>query len=129
MHDKALCYQVNASLNKETILGLSLRVKEFLMYLHDNYFISFFSMKYNLTRIDDCISNSIIKEFRNNSSSVIIHEHDFRPIRFKGEEKQTSIFCLTCGLNYCEKCGKPLISTTRSGEKLTHLSNNLCNLW
>ena len=55
----------------------------------------------------------VIKEFRN-SSSIIIHEHDFVPFRPKEREKQKSIICLTCGSFYCEKCGKLLVSTTIS---------------
>ena len=35
-------------------------------------------------------------EFRN---LVRIHEHDF-------VGKKASIICSTCGLQYCEKCGK-----------------------
>ena len=79
-------------------------------------------------RINDySSSNSIIKEFRNDSS-IIIHEHDFVPIRAKEEEKQKSIICLTCGSLYCEKCGKLLVSTTTiSDKKLVQHSNNLCN--
>jgi hypothetical protein len=71
-------------------------------------------------------SNSIIKEFRNNSSSIIIHEHDFVPIRLKEEEKQKSIICLTCDSFYCEKCGKLLVSTTISDKKLIQHGNTLC---
>jgi late competence protein required for DNA uptake (superfamily II DNA/RNA helicase) len=78
-------------------------------------------------QINDYSSNSVIEEFRNNnSSSIIIHEHDFVPIRLKEEEKQKSIICLTCGSFYCEKCGKLLVSTTISDEKLIQHSNTLC---
>ncbi len=65
-------------------------------------------------RIYDYTDNSINKEFRNNGSSTIIHEHDFVPIRLKGEEKQKSIICLTCGSYYSETSGKLLVSTRRS---------------
>lgn len=60
-----------------------------------------------------------------NNSSLVIHEHDFVPM-VKEEEEQKSIICLTCGLCYCEKCGKPLVSTTTSDKKLIH-PNNTCN--
>ena len=46
------------------------------------------------------------QEFRNNRSGIIIHEHDFVPISLKGEKKQKSIICLTCGSFYSEKSGK-----------------------
>jgi predicted nuclease of predicted toxin-antitoxin system len=68
-------------------------------------------------RINDYDSNSIINEFRNNSS-IIIHEHDFVPIGLKGEEKQQSIICLTCGSFYSEKSGKLLVSAARRHKKL-----------
>jgi hypothetical protein len=76
-------------------------------------------------RMYDYKSNSIVKEFRNNSS-IIIHEHDFVPTRLKGEEEQKSIICLTCGSFYSEKSGKLLVSATRSDKK-TNSPNNLCN--
>jgi hypothetical protein len=50
--------------------------------------------------------SSISGEFRNDSR---IHEHDF--ISVGAEEKEKSIICKTCGLVYCEKCGK-LVKTT-----------------
>ena len=59
----------------------------------------------------------------NSSSNIIIHEHDFVPIRLK--EKQKSIICLTCGSFYCEKCGKLLVSTTIGDRKLIQHSNTL----
>jgi hypothetical protein len=62
-------------------------------------------------RIYDYSNNSSNKEFRNKDSSMIIHEHDFVPIMLKGEEKQKSIICLTCGSFYSEKSGKLLVST------------------
>jgi predicted nuclease of predicted toxin-antitoxin system len=65
-------------------------------------------------RIHDHSNNSINKVFRNNGSSIIIHEHDFVPIRLKGEEEQKSIICLTCGSFYSENSGKLLVSTMRS---------------
>lgn len=77
-------------------------------------------------RINDYSSNSIIKEFRSNSSSIIIHEHDFVPIMVKEEEKQKLIICSTCGSLYCEKCGKLLVSTTISDKKPIQHSNTLC---
>jgi hypothetical protein len=45
--------------------------------------------------------SSISGEFKNDSR---IHEHDF--ISVGAEEKEKSIICKTCGLVYCEKCGK-----------------------
>ena len=57
-------------------------------------------------RIYDYTNNHMNKQFRNNGSGIIIHEHDFVPISLKGEEKQKSIICLTCGSFYSEKSGK-----------------------
>ena len=65
----------------------------------DNYFISYCSIIYRMFRIHD------------DSSSIIIHEHDFVSIRTKEEDKeQKSIICLTCGSLYCESCGKLLLT-------------------
>jgi hypothetical protein len=44
--------------------------------------------------------SSISGEFRSDSR---IHEHDFILVR---DEEEKSIICKTCGLVYCEKCGK-----------------------
>jgi hypothetical protein len=41
-----------------------------------------------------------VKELR---SRVKIHEHDFIS---RGTESETLLVCSTCGLLYCEKCGK-----------------------
>jgi hypothetical protein len=43
--------------------------------------------------IDDYSGNSIAKELKNNSNSILIHEHDFESIKIK-EGKQKSIICL-----------------------------------
>jgi endonuclease IV len=73
---------------------------------------------------DDRSSNGIIKESRNDSSSIIIHEHDFVSVRVKEEEKeQKSIICLTCGSLYCEKCGKLLLTIHRKN----YMQHNLYN--
>jgi hypothetical protein len=58
----------------------------FLKSLDGNYFILFSSGKYSLIRIDDCISNTIIEEYRNDNSSIIIHEHEFASVMAKGEK-------------------------------------------
>ena len=34
---------------------------------------------------------------------IKIHEHHFISI---GNENETSLICPTCGLRYCQKCGK-----------------------
>lgn len=75
--------------------------------------------------LDDCNCNSITKELKNFGSGILIHEHDFEPIKIKEDELKL-IICLTCGLRYCEKCGKPLVSITTNDKKLIH-PNNTCN--
>ena len=50
-------------------------------------------------------ANSITEEFKNDTR---IHEHDF--ISISTEEKQKSIVCLTCGLLYCNRCCKLLVT-------------------
>ncbi len=57
-----------------------------LKSLDANYFILFSSGKYSLIRIYDCISNTIIEEYRNDNSSIIIHEHEFASVMAKGEK-------------------------------------------
>ena len=61
--------------------------------------------------MEDCNCNSITKELKNLGSNIIIHEHDFQPIKIK-EDIQKLLICLTCSSLYCEKCGKLLVSTT-----------------
>jgi hypothetical protein len=82
-----------------------------------NYFILHYSTKYCMFRIYDYTNNHINKEFRNNGSDIIIHEHEFVPISLKGEG---SIICLTCGSFYSEETGKLFSITTRNIEKLVH---------
>jgi len=75
-----------------------------------------------MLRIDVCNCNSITKELKNYGSNMLIHEHDFEPVKTK-EDKQKSIICLICGLLYCEICGKLLASTPTNDRKITHNSN------
>jgi len=73
---------------------------------------------------DGCNCDSITKVFKN-FGSILIHEHDFEPIKIKEDERKLNI-CLICGLLYCEKCGKLLASTiTNNDKKSIHHSNNL----
>ena len=58
------------------------------------------------------INTSGIKELKIRTR---IHEHDFHRNRI-------CIICLTCGLLYCEKCGKLVLRTFRSGLKLQFYS-------
>lgn len=83
---------------------------------------------------DDSISSDsgIVKELRNygdNSSSIIIHEHDFviRAKEQEEKEERKSIICVTCGSLYCESCGK-LLGTLYDKNYMQHNhSNNLYN--
>ena len=77
-------------------------------------------------RAGDRSSNRIIKELINNTRSTIIHEHDFVPINLKGEEKPSSVICLTCGFFYSEKSGKLIASATKNN-KNTKSTNSLRN--
>ncbi len=54
-------------------------------------------------------NNHIIGEFSNHTK---LHEHDFKLIRT--EKEQTSIICSICGLVYCEKCGKLVMTYGKS---------------
>jgi hypothetical protein len=57
--------------------------------------------------LEDHINDIVfLKEFSNHTR---IHEHDF--ITIKAEEKP-SLICSTCGLLYCEKCGKSVKEMT-----------------
>ena len=78
-----------------------------------------------MLRIDECSCNSITKELKNYDSNMLLHEHDFESVKIK-EDEQQFIICLTCGLLYCQICGKLSVSTmtTTIGEKVTHQSNN-----
>jgi hypothetical protein len=57
-------------------------------------------------RMDFHISNGVIR-----SQSEQIHEHDFIQIAVKGSS--TLIRCITCGIYYCEHCGKALSDIPR----------------
>ena|SRR2546423_12420410 len=65
-----------------------------------------------MTRIneDSCI---IIRELRN---YIGIYEHDFISV---GTKQESSIICITCGLVYCEKCGK--LVTLREKNYMQHI--------
>jgi hypothetical protein len=43
------------------------------------------------------------EQLEDNIINEKIHEHDFISVK---TEKETSSICSTCGLLYCEKCGK-----------------------
>ncbi len=64
---------------------------------------------------DGCNCDSITKVFKN-FGSILIHEHDFEPIKIKEDERKLNI-CLICGLLYCEKCGKLLASTIKNNAR------------
>ena len=51
-------------------------------------------------RLEDHENTLLVHAFKNHTK---IHEHDLVSIR---TERETSIICSTCGLIYCEKCGK-----------------------
>ena len=55
----------------------------------------------SVNRLEDYINDIIF--FKGLSNTTKIHEHDF--ITFGAEEK-SSVICSTCGLFYCETCGK-----------------------
>ena len=63
-----------------------------------------------------------VKELK---SRVRTHEHDFISSR---TESESSLVCSTCGLLYCEKCGK-LVNKTHTGmEKNKKVTERLiCN--
>jgi hypothetical protein len=55
----------------------------------------------SVNRLEELINNIVF--FKGLSNTTKIHEHDF--ITFGAEEK-SSFICSTCGLFYCETCGK-----------------------
>jgi hypothetical protein len=55
----------------------------------------------SVNRLEDHINDVVF--FKQLSKTTKIHEHDF--ITFEAEEKP-SLICSTCGLLYCEICGK-----------------------
>ena len=52
----------------------------------------------------------IIREFR---TGTRIHEHDFISVKTK-KEQAPIIICCICGLVYCEKCGKLVITYNKN---------------
>jgi hypothetical protein len=74
-----------------------------------------------MLRLDDC-NNITTKDLKNFGSGILIHEHDFEPIKIK--EGQKLIICLICGLLYCEKCGKTLASTITANDKTDYCHSN-----
>ena len=61
----------------------------------------------SVNRLEDHINDIIF--FKGLSNATKIHEHDF--ITFGAEEKP-SVICSTCGLFYCETCGKSVKEMT-----------------
>lgn len=57
--------------------------------------------------LEDHINN--IVSFKELSNHTRIHEHDFITIR---KEEKPSLICSTCGLLYCELCGKSVKKMT-----------------
>jgi hypothetical protein len=51
--------------------------------------------------LEDHINDTVF--FEELSNYARIHEHDFTTIRV---EEKPSLICATCGLLYCETCGK-----------------------
>jgi hypothetical protein len=51
---------------------------------------------FSVNQLEDNVVNEFVNDIR-------IHEHDFISIK---TEEETSAICSTCGLLYCEKCGK-----------------------
>lgn len=76
-----------------------------------------------MPRLDDCNNIIITKDLENFGSSILIHEHDFEPVKIK-EEGQKLIICLICGLLYCQKCGKTLASTKTANDKTDYCHSN-----
>jgi hypothetical protein len=76
--------------------------------------------------LDECNCIGLSKGSKNYGSSIIIHEHDFEPVKTK-EDEQNSIICLTCDSLYCKICGKILASTPTNDRKKIHNKNNLYN--
>jgi hypothetical protein len=58
-----------------------------------------------------------VKQLEDNIGSEKIHEHDFISIK---TEKEISSICSTCGLLYCEKCGKVVNDTIGEPERLKY---------
>ena len=48
-----------------------------------------------------------VENLEDNVANEKVHEHDFISIK---TEKETSSICSTCGLLYCENCGKAVTS-------------------
>ena len=71
---------------------------------------------------NDGWNNVTVKELK---SHVKIHEHDFIPVR---SESETSLVCSTCGLLYCEKCGK-LVKRHAGIERRITISKAMHKYW
>jgi hypothetical protein len=55
------------------------------------------------------------------SENKLIHEHDFITIRIK-ETNSSLIHCITCGIYYCDLCGKALEDKVTNHECLEEVS-------
>ena len=64
-----------------------------------------------------------VKELR---SRVKIHEHDFIS---RGTESETLLVCSTCGLLYCEKCGKLVNKRHASIERRITIRKAMNEYW
>jgi hypothetical protein len=60
------------------------------------------------------MSSQSVKALRPLKGQIIVHEHDFITTRIK-EANSFLIQCITCGICYCDLCGKAL------GDKVTNL--------
>ena len=71
------------------------------IFIVDSYTIYVVRVSGNGLTDNNSNKTVITGEFR---ALTRIHEHDFSSIRT--EKEQTTFVCSTCGLVYCEKCGK-----------------------
>ena len=56
-----------------------------------------------------------VEQLEDNVANEKVHEHNFISIK---TEKETSSICSTCGLLYCEKCGKVVNNTIYEPKRL-----------
>jgi hypothetical protein len=58
-----------------------------------------------------------VEQLEDNIVNEKIHEHDFISIK---TEKETTSVCSTCGLLYCENCGKAVNDTIDEPKSLKY---------
>jgi hypothetical protein len=56
-----------------------------------------------------------VERLEDNIVNEKIHEHDFISIK---TDKETTSVCSTCGLLYCEKCGKAVNDIINESKRL-----------